>query len=94
MPRSGKDFKMYNRILPSLELDITDLIENGQILHIYNLISFVMLLLLTILYIFQSPVNVPYVEHWLPMNVGTALDISMKYLIKFILDSVTTVLIV
>ena len=29
MPRFGKDFKMYDKILPSLELDITDLLEYG-----------------------------------------------------------------
>ncbi|KAI5626179.1 ubiquitin carboxyl-terminal hydrolase CYLD isoform X1, partial [Silurus asotus] len=28
MPRFGKDFKMYNKIFPSLELDITDLLED------------------------------------------------------------------
>ena len=30
MPRFGKDYKMYKRILPSLELDITDVLENGD----------------------------------------------------------------
>ncbi|XP_052230210.1 ubiquitin carboxyl-terminal hydrolase CYLD-like isoform X2 [Dreissena polymorpha] len=29
MPRFGKDYKMYKRILPSLELDITDVLENS-----------------------------------------------------------------
>ncbi|XP_053389667.1 ubiquitin carboxyl-terminal hydrolase CYLD-like, partial [Mercenaria mercenaria] len=29
MPRFGKDYKMYKRILPSLELDITDVLENA-----------------------------------------------------------------
>nr|XP_054748343.1 ubiquitin carboxyl-terminal hydrolase CYLD-like [Lytechinus pictus] len=28
MPRFGKDYKMYRRILPSLTIDITDLLEN------------------------------------------------------------------
>ncbi|XP_052817138.1 ubiquitin carboxyl-terminal hydrolase CYLD-like [Mya arenaria] len=28
MPRFGKEYKMYKRILPSLELDITDVLEN------------------------------------------------------------------
>ncbi|XP_042338076.1 ubiquitin carboxyl-terminal hydrolase CYLD isoform X3 [Plectropomus leopardus] len=28
MPRFGKDFKMFNKIFPSLELDITDLLED------------------------------------------------------------------
>ena len=27
MPRFGKDYRMYNRILPSLNLDISDLLE-------------------------------------------------------------------
>jgi len=31
MPRFGKDYKMYRRILPSLELDITDVLENGKL---------------------------------------------------------------
>lgn len=30
MPRFGKDFKMYNKIFPSLELDITDLLEDSE----------------------------------------------------------------
>ncbi|XP_078735788.1 ubiquitin carboxyl-terminal hydrolase CYLD isoform X3 [Lampetra fluviatilis] len=29
MPRFGKDFKMFNKIIPSLELDITDLLEDA-----------------------------------------------------------------
>ncbi|XP_076469899.1 ubiquitin carboxyl-terminal hydrolase CYLD-like isoform X2 [Babylonia areolata] len=29
MPRFGKDYKMYGRIIPSLELDITDILETG-----------------------------------------------------------------
>lgn len=29
MPRFGKDFKMYSRIIPSLQLDITDVLEKG-----------------------------------------------------------------
>ncbi|KAL3859912.1 hypothetical protein ACJMK2_010095 [Sinanodonta woodiana] len=29
MPRFGKDYKMYRRIIPSLELDITDVLENA-----------------------------------------------------------------
>ena len=29
MPRFGKDFKMYRRIVPSVELDITDVLEKG-----------------------------------------------------------------
>ncbi|KAH9499116.1 hypothetical protein Btru_006733 [Bulinus truncatus] len=28
MPRFGKDFKMFHRIVPSLQLDITDILEN------------------------------------------------------------------
>lgn len=28
MPRFGKDFKMFNKIFPSLELDITDLLDD------------------------------------------------------------------
>ena len=31
MPRFGKDFKMYRRIVPSIELDITDVLEKGRI---------------------------------------------------------------
>ena len=30
MPRFGKDFKMYSRIVPSLQLDITDVMFNGE----------------------------------------------------------------
>ena len=30
MPRFGKDYKMYKRIIPSLELDITDVLKNGK----------------------------------------------------------------
>ena len=30
MPRFGKDYKMFRRIIPSLELDITDLLEEGR----------------------------------------------------------------
>jgi len=29
MPRFGKDFKMFKRIVPSLYLDITDILVNG-----------------------------------------------------------------
>lgn len=29
MPRFGKDYKMYRRIVPSLYLDITDILEYG-----------------------------------------------------------------
>ncbi|XP_050395598.1 ubiquitin carboxyl-terminal hydrolase CYLD isoform X2 [Patella vulgata] len=29
MPRFGKDYKMYRRIIPSLELDISDILENS-----------------------------------------------------------------
>lgn len=29
MPRFGKDYKMYRRIVPSLELDITDVLQNA-----------------------------------------------------------------
>ena len=31
MPRFGKEFKMFNKIFPSLELDITDLLEDSKI---------------------------------------------------------------
>lgn len=30
MPRFGKDFKMFNKIFPSLELDITDLLDDSE----------------------------------------------------------------
>ena len=30
MPRFGKDYKMYKRIVPSMELDITDVLETGM----------------------------------------------------------------
>lgn len=33
MPRFGKKFKMFDKIIPSLELDITDLLTEGK--HIY-----------------------------------------------------------
>ncbi len=29
MPRFGKNYKMYKRIVPSLYLDITDILEYG-----------------------------------------------------------------
>jgi len=31
MPRFGKQFKVYNRILPSLILDVTDIIEDCKL---------------------------------------------------------------
>lgn len=34
MPRFGKDFKMFNKIFPSLELDITDLLEDSELEYI------------------------------------------------------------
>lgn len=33
MPRFGKDFKMFNKIFPSLELDITDLLEDSEFFY-------------------------------------------------------------
>lgn len=30
MPRFGKDYKMYPRILPSMVLDVTDVIEDCE----------------------------------------------------------------
>ena len=30
MPRFGKDFKMFEKIFPSLELNITDLLEDSK----------------------------------------------------------------
>lgn len=30
MPRFGKDFKMFNKIFPSLKLDITDLLDDSE----------------------------------------------------------------
>lgn len=33
MPRFGKEFKLYNKIFPSLELDITDLLEDSESLN-------------------------------------------------------------
>ncbi|WAR12402.1 CYLD-like protein [Mya arenaria] len=35
MPRFGKEYKMYKRILPSLELDITDVLEN-ECYHVHG----------------------------------------------------------
>ena len=32
MPRFGRQFKVYDRILPSQLLDVTDVIENGKLL--------------------------------------------------------------
>lgn len=32
MPRFGKDYKMYPRILPSMVLDVTDVIEDCKYL--------------------------------------------------------------
>ena len=34
MPRFGKDYKMYDRIVPSLQIDITNIIENCK--HLSN----------------------------------------------------------
>lgn len=31
MPRFGKKFKMFEKIAPSLELDITDLLSEGKL---------------------------------------------------------------
>lgn len=31
MPRFGKKFKMFEKIVPSLELDITDLLSEGRL---------------------------------------------------------------
>ncbi len=31
MPRFGKSYKMYKRIVPSLYLDITDILEYGEL---------------------------------------------------------------
>jgi len=33
MPRFGKDFKMFKRIVPSLYLDITDVLMYGMYVH-------------------------------------------------------------
>ena len=30
LPRFGKDFKMYNKVFPSLELDITDVLSGSK----------------------------------------------------------------
>lgn len=30
MPRFGKDFKLFKKIFPSLELNITDLLEDSK----------------------------------------------------------------
>jgi len=30
MPRFGKDYRMYKRIMPSLFLDITDILDKGK----------------------------------------------------------------
>lgn len=30
MPRFGKDFKMFDAILPTLSLDVTDLLDDGE----------------------------------------------------------------
>ena len=30
MPRFGKDFRMYDKILPTLDLDITDVLQGGE----------------------------------------------------------------
>ena len=37
MPRFGKDFKMFDAILPSLTLDITDLLDESRHLHLHLL---------------------------------------------------------
>lgn len=33
MPRFGKDFKMFDAILPTLSLDITDLLDDSKEIH-------------------------------------------------------------
>ena len=32
MPRFGRDYRMYDKILPSIDLDITDIVEGGMCL--------------------------------------------------------------
>ena len=37
MPRFGRQFKVYDRILPSQILDVTDVIEDGKKIHVQKL---------------------------------------------------------
>lgn len=36
MPRFGKKFKLFDKIIPSLELDITDLLSEGGFEHTHS----------------------------------------------------------
>lgn len=40
MPRFGKDFRMYDKILPTLELDITDVLQGGELTTVMSRLSF------------------------------------------------------
>lgn len=39
MPRFGKDFKLFKKIFPSLELNITDLLEDSKYEIFYSFCS-------------------------------------------------------
>lgn len=58
MPRFGKNYKMYPRILPSQLLDVTDIIENCK----YSFLDFSPLIQAGILF-FQLPVNAQSAEN-------------------------------
>lgn len=68
MPRFGKNYKMYPRILPSQVLDVTDIIEDCKF---YDLMSRLHGLL--VFYFVQRLDNVLSVESWPSMSVGSAL---------------------
>lgn len=71
MPRYGKNFKMYPRILPSQVLDVTDIIEDCKCnIYIQLLPSEIKILH------FQHLVSAQYAERWLNLSARSA---SMSY---------------
>lgn len=40
MPRFGKEFKMFDAILPSLTLDITDLLDESKIISYVDVLLY------------------------------------------------------
>lgn len=75
MPRFGKSFKMYPRILPSQLLDVTDIIEDCEYIcretSPRNLRRYA---ILTITFsLFQLPDSAQFVESWLNLNAKIVL---------------------
>ena len=68
MPRFGKDYKMYPRIIPSEVLDVTDIIEDCKC----PIVSLVFILKS---FISQLPADVQFVGNLRSMNAWNALKI-------------------